>query len=375
MVAGRASCLLRRAGVFKAAMASLMGLLAVGLPAPRAAAQSVPRYLYVASERNNMVSMFNVNSTDGTLSDNGTVSTAANPVSIVTNTVSGGTFAYVVNNGNNTIGIYKVSVSKPGKLVLKFTKSVLGNPKSIYFIPSGTLKGKFAYVTSYSSSSVQIYKVSSTDGSLSLRKTQTFPGGVTEVAFSAHGSNAYVQVAEGGADYPIYVCTISSTDGSLVKRSECAESIMYQGFHVTSTNVYANFKDGIAVWARSGNTLTHTSGDQMFGEAFTGDRLVVEPQGKYLYRDAGGVGSIVVCWIDSEGMIDWAQWANANSDYAMGITAEPSGQYAYVVGKDNDNLTAYRIVRADPPFWGGLEEIQLVDLTQGSSPSSIALAP
>jgi hypothetical protein len=41
MLTGRASCFFQRAGVFKVAIALLMGLLAVGLPAPRAAAQDV----------------------------------------------------------------------------------------------------------------------------------------------------------------------------------------------------------------------------------------------------------------------------------------------------------------------------------------------
>jgi hypothetical protein len=49
---------------------------------------------------------------------------------------------------------------------------------------------------------------------------------------------------------------------------------------------YASAKDLIAVWARSSSALTHTSGSQMFGEASTGDKRVVEPQGQYSHSAA-----------------------------------------------------------------------------------------
>jgi 6-phosphogluconolactonase (cycloisomerase 2 family) len=85
------------------------------------------RFVYVADTNSNVIRVFAINSTDGTLTSSGTTVTDLNPVSIAME--SSGRFSYVANKGANTISTYTVASS--GSLTPSGTVATGTQPVSV----------------------------------------------------------------------------------------------------------------------------------------------------------------------------------------------------------------------------------------------------
>jgi 6-phosphogluconolactonase len=337
-------------------------------------AVAVPRYLYALNQDNNTVSMFKVSSTKGTLTGNGTLDDGrlSSPTCIAANTVSGGTFAYIVNNGGNSIGVYKVSVSNPGVLVWKSTVSdTIDRPTWICFMPGGEKKGKFAYVTAYhSSSAVEIYEVNGTNGSLGFKRTQGFPWEVTALAFSAYGTNAFL-AANDGTDFYIVGCSIN-VNGTLSIITTINVGKVFHYLYVTPNAVYGTGPNLMKVWSRSGANLTFLQ-DVPFGSEINPEDAVIDPLGRFLFLDVHYYdGSVWAFEIQSNGSLKQLSPSGGGlPSFPMGVTAEPTGKYVYMTSSDQNRVGAFSIDRTGVP--GRL--IKLQEVTIGTKPCSIAMAP
>ena len=132
--------------------------------------------------------MFAVNSTTGVLTPlaTPTVATGTSPQTLTINPA--GTFAYVPNQSDNTVSIYRIGSN--GILTSLGTASTGSEPVGIAINPAGT----FAYVTNNAGNTVSMYAINSTTGMLTSLAPSTVaaggaPGGIT---INAAGTLAYV---------------------------------------------------------------------------------------------------------------------------------------------------------------------------------------
>jgi 6-phosphogluconolactonase (cycloisomerase 2 family) len=104
------------------------GTLSAGTSAVIVATEPSGRFAYAAETNFNIVHMYAINQTNGTLTPTGTVATGQSPVTI--SAEPSGKFAYVVNKGSNNISIYTIDPAT-GALVSAGTVTTGSQPVAI----------------------------------------------------------------------------------------------------------------------------------------------------------------------------------------------------------------------------------------------------
>jgi 6-phosphogluconolactonase (cycloisomerase 2 family) len=118
------------------------------------------RFAYVANLESGDISMYSINGTTGTLTSIGTNTTAFAPISVAAH--PSGKFLYVANVNSN-VSIYALNATT-GVLTSIGTVAAGSSPSSIAI----DLSGKFAYVTNFDSDDVSIFSIDAATGSLTL---------------------------------------------------------------------------------------------------------------------------------------------------------------------------------------------------------------
>jgi 6-phosphogluconolactonase (cycloisomerase 2 family) len=112
------------------------------------------------------MSVFAISSTTGALAAVGIpVATGVNPVSVTVESM--GRFAYVVNQGSNTVSTFSINGTTGGLTAVGSPLATGGLPVSV----TVDLTGRWVYVANFGSNDVSAYTIDQTTGALSAAGT------------------------------------------------------------------------------------------------------------------------------------------------------------------------------------------------------------
>ena len=163
------------------------------------------------------VSAFTINPTSGVLTPvpGSPFAAGTNPIAVAV--APSGTFAYVVNRGNDTITAYSID---PATGALTTLVGGTGNPFPTGTSPSGitiTPNGSFLYVSNNGTDNVSAYAINTGTGALTPLLVGTgnpFPAGTTPAGITATPDGKFVYVANNGSgDVSAY--GVDSSTGAL----------------------------------------------------------------------------------------------------------------------------------------------------------------
>jgi 6-phosphogluconolactonase (cycloisomerase 2 family) len=281
-------------------------------------------FVYVANSGENDISLYNVDSSSGTLREVlPRTTTALNPVSLAMD--PSGNFLYVVNRGINGVSSYAIDASK-GTLT-----AVAGTPVAAGFSPSNaavTPSGKFLYVPNTNSNSVSAYAI--INGGLQPVLGSPFLIGNGPQAIAIDPAEHFVYITN-TSDSTISVLSIDSTTGALT-------NIVGSPFQVVQIN----------------NT----------GAATGPVSLAIHPSGTLLYIANQISGDLTFYALTANG----TPIETTNSPYASGhgtsyVVAESTGNFIYVVNQSNHTISVYGVNTTD----GTLTLQTLVSTGQGAT--------
>lgn len=285
---------------------------------------SRPRYAYVVSHDDATVSSYVVDATTGRLKWIGRTQTETNPQSVTVD--PSGRYAYVANNGSNTVSQYKIGTD--GALSPILSNATVGTdqyPVSVAVHPSG----KYAYVANQFGT-VSQYTVNN-DGSLTALSPTSVAAGQLPTSVAVDPSGKYAYVTNSG-DNTVSQYTIGA-DGSLTPMSSATV--------VTGSGPYA---------------------------------ITVASSGKYAFvvnHNSGNTGSVSEYAIGSDGSLTaLASSAEPTGTGPVSITVDPTAHYAYVPNKDGNNISQYAIGSG-----GLLTALAAPTVAAGAGPTAVVIDP
>lgn len=157
---------------------------------------------------NGTVMAFAINGTTGGLTQVGSTITAGSVPQFIALTPNG-SFAYVANSGDNTLGVYSIGTN--GALTASGTPVSTGtgsNPYSIAISPSGT----FLYEANVLANNVNVFAINPTNGALTLVQTVTTGADPVTILINPAGTFAYVVNA---VDNTVTAYSMDATTGKL----------------------------------------------------------------------------------------------------------------------------------------------------------------
>jgi len=336
--------------------------------------------------------------TDGS----GTITANVNNVAVncVKNTIP--RFAYVANNGSNTVSAYTID-STTGAL-----SEVVGSPFGAGILPFSVTvdpTGKFAYVANNGSDDISAYTIASTGALTPINCSGTcsgknFPAGMGPVSVSVDPTGKFAYVANNGSD-DISAYTIAST-GALTPincSGTCSGKNFPAGMGPGSVTVdpsgqfayVANGSDDVSAYTIESTTGALTpvscSGTTCSGINFPAGSLpgsvTVDPSGQFAYVANWGSGDVSAYTIDSTGALTQVLCGSVlpicNGDnfksgtLPSSITIDPSGKFAYVANWSPGfgTISAYKIDGTT----GALTEVAGSPFGAGTGPFSVTVDP
>jgi 6-phosphogluconolactonase (cycloisomerase 2 family) len=361
----------------------------------------------VSQPNSNEVWTYTINSSTGVPTLLSKIRTQQGPTSVAlgggtTDVTYTPTFAYVVNQGSNTIAstvsAYAINASS-GKI-----KAISGSPfpdgkagtfasaNSITVDPSGT----FAYVANEGTNNVSAYTIKSSTGELTAINCSMCSAGAAPTAVAVDPSGQFVYVANGGSGNPntpsVSAYTIDASTGELapVSGSPYATGGAYtQSVSVTvdptgqflyvasiSTQEASGNISAFAINASTG-ALTAVTGSPFTTGLITPSSVAVDPSGRFAY--VAGENPIDSHYLMTSFAIDATLGALTFLSYSspvgagnFSVATDPLGQFVYatqpavndVAGLSTDSTTGALTVLTDSPFADGQ-----------SSPLSISVDP
>jgi len=180
-------------------------------------------YVYITNGANyydsNTVSMYSMDSTTGMLTplSPSTVSTGLLPLFISTININfnNSYYAYVTNYSSNTVSMY--SINSTNGILTPLSPSTVSTDSNPLFIETLNINNSYyAYVTNNGSNTVSMYSINSTNGILTPLSTQTIATGTNPSYISIININSsyYVYVGNAGSN-SIRQYSINSATGIL----------------------------------------------------------------------------------------------------------------------------------------------------------------
>jgi 6-phosphogluconolactonase len=315
------------------------------------------RFVYVTDSQSNSVAGLNVNSSDGSLTPTtqGTVSAGTTPERVASD--SGGKFLYVANQGSNNLSVY--SIGSDGSLT-----AVPGSPFAVT-APAVDVtvhpSGKFVFVAEGSpdggTQGVFAFTVAS-NGSLMPVAGSPFAVQKAPTALLTDASGRYLYVAATGVE----AFTIDGNTGALtpiagspyqpLSPSGCptcgTTTVVFNlaidlHAHLYTADSFAGSIDAFNIDPSTG-ALSHMSGapfidrlptGQSMDPAFNPYGITIEPRGKFLYGYDSGDNDISIFAINGSGALGPVQkTSNTFGGICAGqiLKTDPSGKFLYGLG-------------------------------------------
>jgi 6-phosphogluconolactonase len=316
------------------------------------------RFVYVTESQSNSVAAFNVNSSDGSLTPTtqAMVSAGTTPERVAAD--SAGKFLYVANNASNNLSVYSIASNGSLTAVPGSPFAVSAPPVDVTVHPSG----KFVFVAEGSldggTQGVFAFTVAS-NGSLTPVAGSPFAIQKAPTALLTDPSGRYLYVAASGVE----AFTIDGNSGALtpiagspyqaLSPSECPTcgnttlafnlAIDPSGTHLYTADAFAGSIDAFNIDESTG-ALSHMSGapfidrlptGQSMDPAFNPYGITIEPHGKFLYGYDSGDNDISIFPINGSGALGPVQkTSNTFGGICAGqiLKTDPSGKFLYGLG-------------------------------------------
>lgn len=299
------------------------------------------KFVYVANQSSDNISIFTADATTGLLTFVGTVATDAGPSSVTTD--PSGKFLYATNSNSGTISMYAID-------------GTTGHPTSIGTLAAGTAptfiaihpSGKFAYATNLNSNNISMYTVDATTGHLTSMGAASTAGGPKAIAVDPTGKFAYVAGDYGAID----TFTVETTTGALT-----SGGLIYSEFHNSAVTVdpsghFVYVVDSGDCDALFGGIWTYAinaafNGELSFsgtiGAGFCSIGIAVDPSGKFAYVTNSGDNNISMFGINSStGLLSSIGLVAAGTS-PWSIAIDPSGRFVYVTNFQSNDISIYSI--------------------------------
>lgn len=340
----------------------------------------------VAEAGTNVVTVFNPPPGGGSSSTfNFTTATGSSPMSIAID--SKGKFAYVADQGcpdtfNGRVSMFTID-STTGALTSIGTPIDSGDfgGQSVAVDPSG----KFVYVANWgegdSVGSVSAYDINSATGALTSAGniaplgTVPGPGSVAPWSVAVHPSGKFVYVADEGGLSPtsVSVYPIDPTNGTLTLTAVIPVVGRAVSVAVDPTGKFLYAADQSDPPGSPGNISMFTvNGFTSVGTVATGTdpaSVVVDPTGKFLYAANSGSNNVSMYTIDSTTGALTSIGLVAAGASPIAVAVDPTGKFAYVADSTSNDVSMYTIDTTT----GALTFTGVI--SAGLSPSSIAIHP
>jgi 6-phosphogluconolactonase len=262
------------------------------------------RWVYVANAGENDISLYNVDSSSGSLKEVlPRTTTALRPSSLAMD--PGGAFLYVVNIGFNEVSSYSISSSNGALTQVSGSPVTTGlSPASIAVTPSG----KYVYIPNTNSDSISGYTVNG--GTLQPMVGSPFPAGRGPFAITVDPAEHFIFVTN-IADSTISVLTIDPSTGILT-------NIVGSPFNVMQIN----------------NTGTATGAVS----------ISIHPSGTLLYVANQIAGNVTFYSVSSAGV----PTEMTGSPFASGIgsnfaVVDSTGNFLFVGDQNSKNISVYSV--------------------------------
>ena len=288
-----------------------------------------------------------------------------------------GLFVYATNELAGTVATYAID-SSTGAL------SVVGSPVSTgtgtFPAPKGVVvdyRGKFAYITNEGDNTIVTYEINSTTGALTAVSSISTPTGAGPMGVVVDPAGKFLYVAEtGGTKLASYA--INSATGALSFVSyvnETDDELYSLSMNPSGDYVYATVGRNGAVLLyginRTTGTLTLRSSWQS-SPANGVNGVAVDPNGKYAYvamssDSDSSVGGVYILSLNATtGALTQQGSLMATNGHAQALVVHPTGRFLYVTS--NDTVIAYAVNSTT----GALSAIGLpLNLGVNSSPTGI----
>jgi YVTN family beta-propeller protein len=300
------------------------------------------KFAYVANAGSDDVSMYIVDSANGTLTSIGRIAAGVSPRSIAID--PSGKFVYVVNPGSNNVSMYGIDAAT-GALTSKATIAVGPQPGLVAVDPSG----KFAYVAD--PSNVSMFTINPATGALASIGTIAAGVGLFSSSAAVDPSGKFVYVTRvtdfvGVAIGAVSMYTIDATTGALTSIGSIAAGIDPASVAVDPSSKFTyvtNLESGdISMYginaATGALTLVRT-----ISTAFAPTRLAIHPSGKFAYAMDSNSSNVFMYTIDATtGDLTSVGTIGAGASPSS-IAIDPSGKFAYVTNYDSRSVSMYRI--------------------------------
>ena len=259
-------------------------------------------------------------------------------------------FVYATNENAATVATYAID-STTGAL------SVVGSPVSTgtgtFPAPKGVAvdpSGKFAYVTNEGDNTIVTYQINSATGALTVVASISTPAGSGPLGVVVDPAGKFVYIAEtGGKQIASY--SINSATGALtyVNASIPAGEMYNLAMNPSGNYVYAleGFNGSVNSFGINRTTGAFTLLDNWNSSpAMSFNGIAVEPNGKYAYIAVGDGGSpdggVFTFSINaSTGVLTQQGSLNATNGEAQALVVDPTGKFLYVTS--NNTVIAYVI--------------------------------
>jgi len=265
------------------------------------------RFVYVANDASNSISIYTIDATTGALTAVANLSVSAgSPHFLAVNPQ--GRYLYMTNGGSNSVSVYAIDAGTGALTAVSGSPFPTGNnPSSAAIHPGGTL----IYVTNQSDATISAYSQDPASGALAAVAGSPF----------ATGSNP-VSVAAPDLTNPVVDGSVYASSGS---NSIWAYAINWNGTALTGA---------LAVTAGSPFPAGRSPGS-----------LVVDVAGDFLYAANQGDGTVSAYSIDHQ---SGALTPIAGSPFAAGgspasATIDPSCSFLFVTNKADGTISAYQI--------------------------------
>lgn len=347
---------------------------ATGLSPLSGAIDPTGRFLYVTNSNNNSISQYIINAASGSLTTMtpSSVSAGNQPSSIVVDPT--GRFAYAVNTIDNTISQYFVQSSGALAAMTPATVSTGSSPISVALDP----RGLYLYVANSTDSTVSQYEIDPITGALSPLSTPTIATGTGPIKIiTALDSSRSTYVVDSGNNTQIQLA-FDPTSGLLteIQAFSLFSSSSFQQLSFSPSGKYGYLASSslstigeITQNLLSGGLATNSASSSIT----TGSNALffaLDPSGRFGYSVNSGANtlsylaaSLTTGALTSTGSI-------STGAVPQSIAIHPSARFAYVANKYDNTISLYSLDSSGTPT-----ALSTPTQTTGNSPVAIAIDP
>ncbi len=267
---------------------------------------AVPHYAYVASQTDNKVYAYKVDTATGALTANGNVDVtpALSPIQTAFDPFY--RFAYVANSGSHNLSVYSLNTTTGALTQIGAPVPAGLNPVSVATDPSG----RFVYVANQNSGNVSAFTVDAATGALTPITGQPFSAGPEPFSIVVHPSGQFLYVSSGSAPLP------------------APQTFDIHAFSIDQTT----------------GALTSLGAPNPIPAPPIPVDLTIHPSGKFLYVASGINSSASAFSIDtSTGQLTLVNTILTGGSASRAVAVERTGRFAYVVSVGSNDVTIFNI--------------------------------